>query len=215
MSVTSSHNINAVHHHDKACKCLNRQSPPIGVQFLSLKISHRFASKLRLLKTPKPNACTVRLMYVNSQKAGIGFTEQNYFCTLKFLKFQILYLSRINDPIPGMFVFIWMHFSWWFQIRLWNSKIFTFVENVGTFWRCRLLTPAAWFYLLSRSIFALSNFWNFNCELMNQYQACLHLFECISHGDSKYGNEIKKCSHFWNFWWHFGHVVCSVTPAAW
>ena len=30
-------------------------------------------------------------------------------------------------------------------------------------------------------------------ELMNQYQACLYLFECISHGDSKYDHEIPKC----------------------
>ena len=34
---------------------------------------------------------------------------------------------------------------------------------------------------------------------MNQYQACLYLFECISHGDSKYGHEIPKCGHFWIF----------------
>ena len=30
-------------------------------------------------------------------------------------------------------------------------------------------------------------------ELMNQYQACLYLFECISHSDSKYGHEIPQC----------------------
>ena len=32
---------------------------------------------------------------------------------------------------------------------------------------------------------------------MNQYQACLHSFECISHGDSNYVHEIPK---FWHFW---------------
>ena len=47
-------------------------------------------------------------------------------------------------------------------------------------------------------------------ELMNQYQACLYLFQCISHGDSKYGHEIPKCCNFWNFW------PCRVhSPAAW
>ena len=28
-------------------------------------------------------------------------------------------------------------------------------------------------------------------DSLNQYQACWYLFECISHGDSKYGNEIQ------------------------
>ena len=34
---------------------------------------------------------------------------------------------------------------------------------------------------------------------MNQYQACLYSFECISHGDFKYGDEIVKCWPFWKF----------------
>ena len=28
-------------------------------------------------------------------------------------------------------------------------------------------------------------------RFLNQYQACLYLFECISHGDSKYSNEVQ------------------------
>ena len=35
---------------------------------------------------------------------------------------------------------------------------------------------------------------------MNQYQACLYLFESISHGDSKYGHEIPDCWYFWKNW---------------
>ena len=31
---------------------------------------------------------------------------------------------------------------------------------------------------------------------MNQYQACLYLFECIFLGDSKYGQQNQKCWHF-------------------
>ena len=47
-------------------------------------------------------------------------------------------------------------------------------------------------------------------ELMNQYQACLYSFGCISHGDSKYGHEIPKCCHFLTSLWHdFVPVVCS------
>ena len=33
---------------------------------------------------------------------------------------------------------------------------------------------------------------------MNQYQACLYSFECISHGDSKYGHENSNIVIFWN-----------------
>ena len=40
--------------------------------------------------------------------------------------------SRINEPIPGMFVLIWMHFSLWFQIWSWNSKMF--LPNLIHFW---------------------------------------------------------------------------------
>ena len=34
-------------------------------------------------------------------------------------------------------------------------------------------------------------------KLLNQYQACLYLFGCISLCESKYGNEILK---LWDFW---------------
>ena len=43
-----------------------------------------------------------------------------------------------------MFVLIWMHFSWWFQIWSWNSRILTYFTNVVTFLTCRLHSPAAW-----------------------------------------------------------------------
>ena len=33
-------------------------------------------------------------------------------------------------------------------------------------------------------------------ELINQYQACLYSFECISHGDFKYGHNISQLWHF-------------------
>ena len=33
-------------------------------------------------------------------------------------------------------------------------------------------------------------------EILDQYQACLYLFECISHGESENGDEIQQ---FWNF----------------
>ena len=44
---------------------------------------------------------------------------------------------------------------------------------------------------------------------MNQYQACLDSFECISHKDSKYSTQIPKCWHFLQHLLHFDLVVCS------
>ena len=57
--------------------------------------------------------------------------------------------------------------------------------------------------LLSKIIFSsvqISEMLRVFHELMNQYQACLYLFHCIFHGDSKYSIEIQKCWNFWQFW---------------
>ena len=45
--------------------------------------------------------------------------------------------------------------------------------------------------------------------ILNQYQACLYLFECVSHGDSKYSHQIPECWHFWTILCNVWHVVCS------
>ena len=55
-------------------------------------------------------------------------------------------LSQISKQIPDMFVLIWMHFSWWFQIYSLNSRILNFLNIFWHFWtfseiiHCRLLT---------------------------------------------------------------------------
>ena len=49
--------------------------------------------------------------------------------------------------------------------------------------------------------FGFSKFLKFH-KFLHQYQACLYLFECISHGDSKYSHKIPKCFHFLNILWH-------------
>ena len=51
-------------------------------------------------------------------------------------------ISRINEPIPGMFVLIWIHFSLWFQIWSWNAIISTFLTNFVKLLTCRLHSPA-------------------------------------------------------------------------
>ena len=46
-------------------------------------------------------------------------------------------------------------------------------------------------------------------ELMNQYQACLYLSECIFHGGFKYGHEIPQFRHFLQILLNFWPVVCT------
>ena len=83
----------------------------------------------------------------NTLHTAIGFTMQNYFHLLNFINFKKL-ISQITKQILGMFVLIWMHFSWWFQICSWNFKMLTFLQIFWeTFRAVSLLTPAAWYVL--------------------------------------------------------------------
>ena len=68
---------------------------------------------------------TESLPIINTYHAGFGFSEQNCVCFLTFSEI-LTAISRTNEPIPGMFVLIWMHFTLWFQIWSWNSKMLTF-----------------------------------------------------------------------------------------
>ena len=65
-------------------------------------------------------------------------------CLLSHISEISTAISRINEPIPGMFVLIWMHFSLWIQIWSWNATISTFFTNCVYFLTCRLHSPAAW-----------------------------------------------------------------------
>ena len=57
-----------------------------------------------------------------------------------------------------------------------------------------------------------SKFSNFH-ELLKQYRACLYLFECIFHGDFKYGHEIPELWHYFTKWVTF--CTCRLfTPVA-
>ena len=71
--------------------------------------------------------------------------------------------------------------------------------------------------LLSENMFDLLYFWNFKRlfhELMNQYQTCLYLTECIFHCGFKYGYEIPRFGFFFK---HFVNLfTCRLhSPAAW
>ena len=65
---------------------------------------------------------------------AIGFTEPK-LCFLSHISQILTAISRFTEPIPGMFVLIWMYFSWWFQIWSWNSTILTFfLQNWSICW---------------------------------------------------------------------------------
>ena len=62
-------------------------------------------------------------------------------CFLSQISEIVMSISWINEPIPGMFVLCWMHFSWWFQIWHEIPKFWHFLQNVLNLW---LHSPAAW-----------------------------------------------------------------------
>ena len=65
-------------------------------------------------------------------------------CLLSHISEISTAISRINEPISGMFVLIWMYFSFWFQILSWNSTIVIFFMNFIKCLTCRLHSLAAW-----------------------------------------------------------------------
>ena len=84
---------------------------------------------------------TISCLSFNTYNAGIGLNEHNSCLLLSnFWNVNVYFTKQNNDPVPGMFVLIWMHFPWWFQIWSWNSKMLTFWKTFCTY---LLLTPAA------------------------------------------------------------------------
>ena len=55
------------------------------------------------------------IVLVNTYHAGIVFIEQNE-AKIVDISEMLMAISRITEPIPGMFVLNLMHFSLWFQI---------------------------------------------------------------------------------------------------
>ena len=74
------------------------------------------------------------------------FSRRPLFLAYKIISFlNVLKMSktfsRFIEPIPGMFVLVWMYFSWWFQIWSQNSVILTFFTKFVYFLTCRLHSP--------------------------------------------------------------------------
>ena len=109
----------------------------------------------RLLKFP-PFRENPRSRERDSEKSNRGhlFTEQKLFLLYHISK-MLMSISRINGPIPGMFVLCLMHFSWWIQIWPWHSTMLTFFTEFVKFMICRLHSPAAWKLLRITRFFAV------------------------------------------------------------
>ena len=83
-----------------------------------------------------------------------------------------------------------------------NLAHFSIIQGYGTLNVILAFRTRALFLLISKSQFVF--------KLMNWYQACLYLFECIFHGDSKYSNESQYIWIFWTFC-----VIFDLSSAAW
>ena len=83
----------------------------------------------------------------NTLNAGIGFIERKSVF-LSHVSVNLTCILRINEPIPGMFVLIWMYFSWWFQILSWDFTTFIFLTILWHFLTvvCSRLPRAKYFY---------------------------------------------------------------------
>ena len=71
-------------------------------------------------------------------------------------------------------------------------------------WRKTLNTYHAGFGFTAQNcscFLTFLKFWRLFHELMNQYQACLYLSQCIFHCGFKYGHEILQFLHFYKFWY--------------
>ena len=70
---------------------------------------------------------------LNTLNAGIGFTVRTSVL-LSQISVILICISQINEPIPGMFVLIWMHFPRWFQILSRDFKCWHFLTILWHFW---------------------------------------------------------------------------------
>ena len=127
--------------------------------------------------------------YVNSKKV-FNWVKKYFFLSIFF---KILtFISRINESIPGMFVLIWMHFPWWFQICSWNYKMLTFFKIIVTILTCRLLTSAA----LKALTLGMREQLNLtHCQLGHH----VHLFSSFPTSQTMTDNFISKSCNLSNF----------------
>ena len=84
---------------------------------------------------------------------------------------------------------------WWIKQEICVCCQMNWMMNNVWWFNHRLLfnTLTQPMVLQSMKLVTFWNVWNFNVyfrELMNQYQSCLYLFECILYTDSKYDHKI-------------------------
>ena len=85
------------------------------------------------------------------------------------------------------------------------------MSNILKFY-CARMDCMDWFHHPYTTSFCLSKFSKIS-QFLNQYQACLYIFQCISHGDTKYSHHVVNILKLLN-------ILCNcycrlLTPAAW
>ena len=136
-------------------------------------------------------------------------------CVYSLSKYTTLEISVVKNDIQHISrdnVYFYMYLV---LAVLSNLHFISIREDRGSVICLHFIFPLCTWPLVSPSIQNLKShpFSSFQ-TFLNQYQACLFLFECISHGYSKYSNEDQLFWHFWQILWTFRPVICS-TPAAW
>ena len=132
---------------------------------------------------------------------------------------EIFSLSSVHACMPRAIVNSNVDFSTT-HLRM-DISVFQMIENIyirlAHFKRC-MLPPISslntlhaasrWLHNPYKIVLFLIIFSKFN-KFLNRYQACLYLFECISHGDSTY-YVVSKFQYFeiLETLWNFERVVC-------
>ena len=89
------------------------------------------------VKLPISRTSSVSDWWTTASFSGLILTRFYWaqICLLSHICDFLTSMSRINKPIPGMFVLIWMHFSLWLQIWSWQSGTLAFLTNLLSFGR--------------------------------------------------------------------------------
>ena len=108
---------------------------------------------------------------------------------------------RAQHYMPPFLFHLWLiGYLWKYKTTEPNLSV-DYQMMDGCFFKGLTFTTQA-LVLLSKIVCFLTflKFYQLFHELINKYQACLYLFQCISHGGSKYGHEIPQ---FWLFFTKF------------
>ena len=117
---------------------------------------------------------------------------------------------RSQNMVLCYVLFFWC--TSWMEVWIYEPSICYWLEACYI-WKINTYNVERALVSLSIIVFAFLDHPKFEQlfhELLKQYQSYLYLFECITHGHSKYGNEIPQFfSFFTTFFDIFWPVVCT------